>query len=153
MHTNLLRFSYDAYEWTTNLLRINNNFWNRKYVAKILNSSKLLSRIPNRSRIERIKKNQLRTSRTDYDSTTNPSIYQFAAIRGIRGLISDSIITCPFITCPSVKHPSLVLQVVFTWTCNYQTNTCMLKHFPNCIHRETINIWINCQILLLTIKH
>ena len=33
-----------------------------------------------------IKKNQLRTSRTDYDSTTNPNIYQFVAIRGIRGL-------------------------------------------------------------------
>ena len=34
----------------------------------------------------RIKKNQLRTSRTDYDSTTNPNIYKFVAIRGIRGL-------------------------------------------------------------------
>ena len=30
--------------------------------------------------------NQLRTSRTDYDSTTNPNIYPFVAIRGIRGL-------------------------------------------------------------------
>ena len=34
----------------------------------------------------RTQNNQLRTSRTDYDSTTNPNIYQFVAIRGIRGL-------------------------------------------------------------------
>ena len=30
--------------------------------------------------------NQLRSSRTEYDSDTNPNICQFVAIRGIRGL-------------------------------------------------------------------
>ena len=30
--------------------------------------------------------NQLRPSRTEYDSATNPNICQFVSIRGIRGL-------------------------------------------------------------------
>ena len=34
----------------------------------------------------RIKNNQLITSRTDFDSTTNPNIYQFVAIRGLCGM-------------------------------------------------------------------
>ena len=46
--------------------------------------SKLLPRIPDRSRIERTdyeyNTNHLITSRTDYDSTTNPKMYQFVAI-------------------------------------------------------------------------
>ena len=59
-------------------------------MAKILNSSKLLPRIPDRSRIEELTAKQLITSRTDYDSITNPKIYQFVAIRGISGLCSPT---------------------------------------------------------------
>ena len=65
-------------------------FWIREFVAKILNCSKLLSRIPDCSRIARTDYEcntiQLRASRTVYDSATNAQIHQFVAIRGIRGL-------------------------------------------------------------------
>jgi len=54
-------------------------FWNREFVAKTLNSSKLLPRIPDWS--------ELTTNiyETANDSTTNPENCQFLEIRGIRG--------------------------------------------------------------------
>ena len=49
---------YDSVTMSKNALRIcyelTTIFWNREFVAKILNISKLLPRIPDRSRIERI---------------------------------------------------------------------------------------------------
>ena len=46
----------------------------------------------------RINTNQLRTSRTDYDSTTNPKMYQLVAIRCIRGLCGIEAFMPPFHT-------------------------------------------------------
>ena len=47
----------------------------------------------------RINLNQLRTSRTDYDSTTNPKMYQFVAISWIRGrgLCGIGAFNCVFV--------------------------------------------------------
>ena len=73
------------YEFATNQLRFlesgvrGQNF---EQLQKFATNSRSLKNWKN---LLRIKKNQLRTSRTDYDSTTNPNIYQFVAIRGIRG--------------------------------------------------------------------
>ena len=79
MPKNLLRICYES---TTNFLI-------REFGTKILNSSKLLSRTPEYSRITRIVDKQganpLRTPRITYDKTTNPCISGFLAIRGIRG--------------------------------------------------------------------
>ena len=36
--------------------------------------------------------NQLRSSRTEYDSATNPNICQFVSIRGIRGLCGIGVL-------------------------------------------------------------
>ena len=36
--------------------------------------------------------NQLRSSRTEYDSDTNPNICEFVAIRGIRGLCGIGVL-------------------------------------------------------------
>ena len=77
MPKNRFSLSYDASENTKKLLRIIHDFSEWDFVAKILNSSKLLPQIPNCSRI---------TSGTDNDSATNPKIYQFVVIGGIRGL-------------------------------------------------------------------
>ena len=42
--------------------------------------------------------NKLRSSRTEYDSDTNPNICKFVAIRGIRGLCGIGTITMRFET-------------------------------------------------------
>ena len=79
MPKNLLRICYESTA----------NFFIREFGTKILNSSKLLSRTPEHSRITRIVNgqgaNQLRTPRITYETTTNPCISGFLAIRGIHG--------------------------------------------------------------------
>ena len=65
--------------------KLKNDFWNRELVAKSLNSSKLLSRVPERPTTTDCTI-QLRSSRTEYVSATSPNICHFVAIRGIRGL-------------------------------------------------------------------
>ena len=59
--------------------------WNREFVAKTLNSSKLFLRIPDKSELTMNIYETVGTSRTDNDSTTNPENCQFFEIRGIRG--------------------------------------------------------------------
>ena len=68
-----------------------------EFMAKVLNSSKRLSRIPDICTYELQElttdcANQLRSSRTEYDSDTNPNICQFVAIRVIRGLCGIGVL-------------------------------------------------------------
>ena len=67
-----LRIDYDSVTMSKNALGIRYEsrtiFRIGEFVAKVLNSSKLLSRIPDRP---------TRSSRTEYDSATNPNIFQF----------------------------------------------------------------------------
>ena len=63
-------------------------FRSREFVAKVLNSSKLLSRIPDRPRktlqeLTTVCTIHLRFSRNEYVSVSNPNICKFVAIRGI----------------------------------------------------------------------
>ena len=46
--------------------------------------------------------NQLRSSRTQYGSDTNPNICQFVAIRGIRGLCGIEVLVANKISCGEV---------------------------------------------------
>ena len=80
------------------MLRINYDFWNREFVAKILNSSKLLPRIPDRSRLKELTTNRYDSVKnfTDYYSTTIPKLYQFVEIRGLCGIWAfSSGVVCP----------------------------------------------------------
>ena len=90
-----LRIDYDSITMSKNALGI----WHEsrtifrigEFVAKVMNSSKLLSRIPDRptnckNSLHTDCANQLRSSRTEYDSATNPKICQIVPIRGIQGL-------------------------------------------------------------------
>ena len=88
------RIDYDSVTKSKNILGIwyesRTIFRIGEFVAKVLNSSKLLSRIPDRptnckNSLRTVRIN-LRPSRTEYDSATNPNICQFVSIRGIRGL-------------------------------------------------------------------
>ena len=104
MPKNVLRICYES---TT-------NFFIREFGTKILNSSKLLSRTPEYSRITRIVDErgayQLRTPRITYDTTTNSCISGFLAIRGIRGRSVIGVLnvtTCPVIV-SLVKPDTLV---------------------------------------------
>ena len=90
-----LRIDYDSVTMSKNAIGIwyesRSIFRIGEFVAKVLNSSKLLSRIPDRPTNCKNSStmdcaNQLRSSRTEYDSATNPNICQFVSIRGIRGL-------------------------------------------------------------------
>ena len=71
-----------SYELVTDVL-------NREFVAKNVDPFKTLA--PNSRSNQELQevttdyKIQLRTSRTDYVSATNPKIYQFVAIRGSSG--------------------------------------------------------------------
>ena len=94
-------------------------------MAKVLNSSKLLSRIPDRPancKNSLRTANQLRSSRTENDSATNSNICQFVSIRGIRDLcgigymykaVVPLLLICCFIYLPLfVKGSVLVFAVV-----------------------------------------
>ena len=74
------------YEFVTNQLRILESGVRGQNFEQLQTFATNSRSLKNWKNWLRIKKNQLRTSRTDYDSTTNPNIYQFVAIRGIRGL-------------------------------------------------------------------
>ena len=93
MPTNLLRICYES---TT-------NFFIREFRTKILNSSKLLSRTPEYSRIIRIvyeqSANQLITPRITNDTAMNPCISGFLAIHGIS---SHSVIGVCGLLCKKV---------------------------------------------------
>ena len=79
-----LRIDYDSVTISKNALgdryESQTNFRIGEFVAKVLNSSKLFSRIPDRPTnciFTTDCANQLRSSRTEYDSATNPNICQF----------------------------------------------------------------------------
>ena len=77
MPLNRLRFSHDA----KNALRVC-----YELSTIFLTSQNFCHEFPIAQELQQRTTIQLRTSRTDYDSSTNPKIYQFQAIRGIRGL-------------------------------------------------------------------
>ena len=67
--------------------------------------------------------NQLRTSRTDYDSTTNPNIYQFVAICGICGLCGTGALgeLAPLtFRRPFRRLPFLAGNYIDIWCCHIQ---------------------------------
>ena len=74
------------YELVTNQLRFFESGVRGQYFEQLQTFATNSRSFKNWKNWLRIQKNQLRTSRTDYDSTTNPNIYQFVAIREIRGL-------------------------------------------------------------------
>ena len=74
------------YEFVTNQLRFLESGVRGQYFEQLQTFATNSRSLKNWKNWLRIQKNQLSTSRTDYDSTTNPNIYQFVAIRGIRGL-------------------------------------------------------------------
>ena len=89
------RIDYDSVTMSKNALGIwyesRTIFRIGEFVAKVLNSSKLLSRIPDRTTNC---KNSLRTvRRTEYDSVTNPNICQFASIVGF-GTCVEKVFAC-----------------------------------------------------------
>ena len=95
-----LRIDYDSVTMSKNALGI----WYEsltifrigEFVAKDLNSSKLLSRIPDRpTNLQELTSdcaNQLRSSQSEYESATNPNICQFVSIRGILGMCGIGVI-------------------------------------------------------------
>ena len=107
-------------------------------MAKVLNSSKLLSRIPDRpTELQELATdcaNQLRSSRTEYDTATNPNIYQFVSIRVIRGLCGIGVLP--------QRHSTELFKRVITWNCvttqsfhrafhkNIHLNQCYRKVLP-----------------------
>ena len=74
------------YEFATNQLRFLESGVRGQNFEQLQTFATNSRSLKNWKNWQRIKNNQLRTSRTDYDSTTNPNIYQFVVIRGIRGL-------------------------------------------------------------------
>ena len=74
------------YEFVTNQLRFLESGVRGQYFEQLQTFATNSRSFKNWKNWLRIQKNQLRTSRTHYDSTTNPKIYQFVAIRGIRSL-------------------------------------------------------------------
>ena len=85
-----LRIDYDSVTMFKNALGIwyesRTIFRIGEFVAKVFNSSKLLTRISDRptnckNSLRTDCANQLRSSRTEYDSATNPNICQFVAMR------------------------------------------------------------------------
>ena len=71
------------YEFVTNQLRFLESGVRGQYFEQLQTFATNSRSLKNFKNWLRIQNNQLRT---DYDSTTNPNIYQFVAIRGIRGL-------------------------------------------------------------------
>ena len=100
------------YEFVTNQLRFLESGVCGQYFEQLQTFATNSRSLKNWKNWLRIQKNQLRTSRTDYDSTTNHNIYQFVAIRGIRGLcgmgaLSDRcvrITSCQYHARIVVKH-------------------------------------------------
>ena len=93
------RIYYDSVTISKNALGIRHEsrtiFRIGEFVARVLNSSKLLSRVPVQE-LTTDYANQLRPSRTEYDSATNPNICQFVSIRGIRGLCGIGVLARKF---------------------------------------------------------
>ena len=90
MPTNLLWFSYDVYECTTNLFRINYNHLESGVHGQDFEQLKTFAinsrSLTNWKNLLQINTNQIRTSQTYYDSTRNPKIDPFVAIHGIHSL-------------------------------------------------------------------
>ena len=100
------RIDYDSVTISKNALGIwyesRTIFRIGEFVAKVLNSSKLLSQIPDTYELQELTTdyaNQLRPSRTEYDSATNPNICQFVSIRGIRGLCGIGVLRTIILLC------------------------------------------------------
>ena len=86
MLPNQIRFSYDVQECTTNLLRIRYGVFqsgvrgrNFEPFKTLVPKSRLTYELQELTTIYKI---QLRTSRIDYESATNPKIYQFVGFVG-----------------------------------------------------------------------
>ena len=86
---NRLRFSCEVEECISNLLRIRYEFFKSGFRGRSFEQLKTFA--PNSRltyELQEVTTNykiQLRTSRIDYGSATNPKIYQFVAIRGSSG--------------------------------------------------------------------
>ena len=83
------------YEFVTNQLRFLESGVRGQYFEQLQTFATNSRSLKNWKNWLRIQQNRLRTSRTDYDSTTNPNIYQFVAIRGIRGLCGMGALRIP----------------------------------------------------------
>ena len=96
MPPNRLRFSYDVQEYLRNLVRITHDFSNRGIRSQSFEQFKTFE--PNSRWTYELQElatdcaNQLRFSRTEYDSATNPNICQFVSIRGIRDLCGIGVV-------------------------------------------------------------
>ena len=97
---NWLRFSYDVQECLRNLVQITHDFSNQGICGQSFEQFKTFE--PNSRKTYELQElttdcaNQLRSSRTEYDSDTNPNICQFEAIRGILGLCGIGLLHCCF---------------------------------------------------------
>ena len=73
-------------------------FSNQKFVAKVLDSSNILPQIPDKTyKLQELTTNyriQLRSSRSDYVSASNPKNCQSMAIHEICGLCGIGVLEC-----------------------------------------------------------
>ena len=100
------------YEFVTNQLRILESGVRGQYFEQLQTFATNSRSLKNWLRIQ---KNQLRTSRTDYDSTTNPNIYQFVVIRGIRGLCGMGALHTPLFL--SSRGNKFTVMILFLFNC------------------------------------
>ena len=102
-----------------------------EFVAKVLNSSKLLSRISDRptncKNSLRTMRIRLKPSQTEYDSATNPNICQFVSIRGIRDLCGIGVLADEI----AEPHQDMNIKVAaFTVSEKSNNNYYMLQYRP-----------------------